>query len=181
MKKLIFSLATVAALSLLAVTPVALRPGENKPPVGEIAALEAVTTNAAATVKVDYVVSVLAYTNALAQTIDAGRRYDFGLTNWNGVAYVATNSWKRFDFSDWTVNGTNHVVGPITSTNLVVTNTFPILVPGPVYVKTNSVFSATASGHYLMATNPAVRFFSGKGKLVVSGASADDSLTLFVK
>ena len=69
----------------------------------------------------------------------------------------------------------------ISGVAVLVTNTFPVRVPGPVFYKTNSVFSASASGHYLMATNPAVRFVSGRGKLVVSGASADDTITLFVE
>ena len=181
MKKLIMAISALAATALIAATPVSLRLGENASPIGEIAALEAVTASNAPTIKVDYVVSVLAYTNATAQSIKEGRQYSFGLTNWNGVAYVATNSWNRFDFGDWTVNGTNHVVGPITSTNLVVTNTFPYAVPGPRYTITNSVFSAAASGHYLMATNPAVKFMSGAGKLVVTGASASDRITIFVR
>ena len=181
MKKLITVLTAIAAAALFAATPVSLRLGENASPIGEIAALEAVTASNAPTVKVDYIVSVLTYTNVTAQSIKEGRQYNFGLTNWNGATYVATNSWNRFDFADWTENGTNHVVGPITSTNLVVTNTFPYAVPGPRYVVTNSVFSAAASGHYLMATNPAVKFLSGAGKLVVTGASASDRLTIFVR
>lgn len=142
MKKLIFAIAALASAALFAATAVTLRPGENPVPVGEIAALEAVTTNAAPSIKVDYVVSVRSYTNVLAQS--------FAYTNISGVA-------------------------------VLVTNTFPVRVPGPVFYKTNSVFSASASGHYLMATNPAVRFVSGRGKLVVSGASADDTITLFVE
>ena len=181
MKTLLTAISALAAATLLAATPVTLKLGTNFAPRGEIAALEAITASNAPTVKVDYVSSVRAYTNATGQAIQSGKMYYFGLTNWNNVAYVYTNSWNRFDYADWTVLGTNHVVTAVASTNLVVTNTFPISVPGPLYTITNSVFSAAASGHYLMATNPSVRFMSGQGKLEVSGASAEDKITIFVK
>lgn len=181
MKKLVSALTALVAATMFAATPVALRSGANPAPLGEIAALEAITASNAPTIAVQYVATVRAYTNATAQTVKRGTEYYFGLTNWNGAAYVYTNSWNRFDYADWTVLGTNHVVTAVASTNLVVTNTYPISVPGPLYAITNSVFSAAASAHYLMATNPAVRYLSGNGKLLVTGASPDDHITIFVR
>ena len=181
MKKLIFALAAFAATALGAATPVTLRLGENAPPAGEVVALEAITTNATAAVKVVRVVSVLSYTNVTAYSIKEGVMYYFGLTNWHDVAYVPTNSWNRFDFADWTALGTNHVVGPIVASNTVLTNAFTTLVPGEKFWITNALFNASAANHYLMATNPATRFLSGSGKLVVTGASPEDRLTIFIR
>ena len=45
---------------------------------------------------------------------------------------------------------------------------------------TNALFNATASGHYLMATNATLKFLSGAGYILVEGASAYDRLTLFI-
>lgn len=179
MKGLSFLMAFGAA-SLFAASPVALHLGENATPTGEVLAFEAVTASNAPTVKVSRIVSVRETTNAVARSIEPHVRYDFGLTNWNGSAYVATNVYDRFRWGDWEVNGTNHVVG-LTSTNVVVTNTYTIAVPGKTYEVTNALFNATASGHYLMATNATMKFLSGAGYLLVEGASADDRLTLFIK
>ena len=181
MKKLIMAISALAAATAFAVTPVSLHYGRNAAPCGEVAALEAITAYGVPTVKVEYVATIRTSTNIVAQSIEAGVEYSFGLTNWNDEAYVYTNSWNRFDYADWTVLGTNHVVTAIASTNLVVTNSFPISAPGELYAVTNTVFDAIAAGHYLMATNPAVRFLSGNGSIFVSGTSAEDRITIFIR
>ena len=180
MKKILFTLASIAAASLIAATfTVGL--GENASPSGEVVAFEAVTASASPAIAVKCVSSVRETTNAVAQNVSTHTRYDFGLTNWNGSAYVATNSWDTFRYADWIVLGTNHIAGAVTATNVVVTNSFTIGVPGRTFFVTNTIFSASAANHYLMATNPVTRFLSGGGKIIVTGASAGDKLTLFVK
>lgn len=182
MKKLLFALATAAAATLMGATAIGLHKGETASPVvGKVYALEAVTKDASPNVKVGYVSSVQTYTNATGQTLTPGKMYYFGLTNWNGTAYVYTNSFRRFDYADWTVLGTNHVVTAIAFTNLVVTNTYPVKVRGPVVCVTNYIFDASAANHYLMATNPALPYLSGRGRFVVTGADDDDAVTLIVK
>jgi hypothetical protein len=180
MKKYLSALASIAATSLLAGT-FAIGLGESASPSGEVLAFEAITASNAPSITVKCVNSVRETTNAVAQNVSTHTRYDFGLTNWNGSAYVATNTFDRFVYSDWTVLGTNHVAGAVTSTNVVVTNSFTIGVPGRTFFVTNTIFSASAANHYLMATNPATRFLSGAGRIIVTGASAGDRCTLFVK
>ena len=179
--KRILAVAAFLAAPLFAATPVSLHVGVNECPAGEVAAFEAVTASNAAALKVSCVVTVRETTNAVAQTVERKVRYDFALTNWNGEAFVQTNVYDRFAWSDWEVDGTNHVCVAPSATNVVVTNTFTIGVPGRTFAVTNALFDASSASHYLMATNPSLKYLSGRGSLVVTGASADDKLTLFIK
>ena len=180
MKKLL-AIFALAAAPLFGATPFALHLGENDSPVGEVLALEGVTAGATASVTAKCVFSIRETTNAVAENVSRHVQYTFGLTNWNGSAYVATNTLDRFVYSDWTVLGTNHVATAVTSTNVVITNKFSLPVPGRTFYITNNLFSASAANHYLLATNPATRYVTGAGKIIVSGAAAGDTLTLLVK
>lgn len=180
MKKLIWLIA-LATAPLFAADTVLLRPGDNATTTAQVLAFEAVTASATPALKVQYVRSVTETTNATARNVSRHVRYDFGLTNWNGSAYVSTNTFDRFVYSDWTVLGTNHVAGAVASTNVVVTNSFTIAVPGRTFFVTNSLFSASAVNHYLMATNPAIPYVTSSGRLILTGAAAGDSCWLIVK
>jgi len=180
MKK-VFWLIALATAPLFAATTISLHPGENEVPPGEVLALEGVTAGATASVTAKCAFAVRETTNAVAKNVSQHVQYSFGLTNWYGTAYVYTNTFDRFVRSDWTVLGTNHIASTVAVSNVVVTNEFTIAVPGRRFEVTNSLFSATAANHYFMATNPATRYVTGAGKVIVTGAAAGDKLTLLVK
>ena len=89
MKKTLFALFALFAATATFADIVALRPGLNQAPAvrGKIAAAEAVTVEASATVALKSVCTVTAYTNAYRDVTLSHTVYSFTVTNWN--KYVA--------------------------------------------------------------------------------------------
>ena len=159
-----------------------LFPGENAAPseYGQVAAIEATTQAASATVTVSAVSTAETWTNVTKEVVTDHRRYDFVITNWDGNVSIATNVLDTFSYSDWMLGPTNMIVGPVRPSTVPVTNT---VVAGKAlavrYVVTNSIGSVSVSSHFGTAT-PENKFFFGD-KLVVGGAADGDSVKLILK
>ena len=140
-----------------------LFPGENAVPSehGQVAAIEATTQSASATITVSAVSTAQTWTNVLQEVVTDHIRYDFAITNWDGNASIATNTLDTFSYSDWMLGTTNMIVGPVRPSTVPVTNT---VVAGKAiaasYVVTNTLGTVAVSSHFGTAT-PENKFFFG--------------------
>ena len=184
MKKLAI-MATAATLCAAALADVwAPKPGLNSLAAarGEFACADAVTTNATASIAVKSVRTVYAYTNAYKNVTTSHEVYSFTITNFDGNAAIATNVWDSFSYDDWLwTNGVSKIVGPVTPSSTNVTETVPDgrRVSGT-FVVTNDLVTISASDHYGLAAPESTTYVLG-GQYLVTGASADDSITIYIK
>ena len=170
-------------LTIIFAALLTLSPGDNPNPAGygQVAAIRATTQAATATVGVYAVTSARTWTNTYQTVITPHRRYDFVITNYDGAAAIATNTWDTFDYSDWMIGGiTNMIVGPVTPSTVPVTNT---VVAGQalaaVYTVTNTLGTVSVSGHTGAAT-PEGAFVYGD-TIYVSGAADGDEVKMILK
>ena len=183
MKK-IAVLATAAMMSVAALADVfALKPGLNSLAAarGELAAADAVTTNASASIAVKSVRTVYAYTNAFVDVTSTHEVFSFVYTNFDGNASISTNVWDSFSYDDWMTNGVSMIVGPVTPSTTNVTETVP---DGrrisEVFTVTNDLVTITASGHYGSASPESTTYVLG-GQYLVTGSGEDDVVTIYFK
>lgn len=183
MKK-IAMMAAAAMMSVAALADVfALKPGLNSIAAarGQLAAVEALTTNASATVAVKSVRTVYAYTNAFAEVTTTHEVFSFVYTNFDGNAAIATNVWDSFSYDDWQTNGVSMIVGPVTPSTTNVTETVPDgRRVSQTFMVTNDLATVTASGHYGIASPESATYVLG-GEYLVTGASGDDAITIYIK
>lgn len=192
MKKTLFALIALFAATATFADIVALRPGLNSAPSarGRIAAAQALTVSASATVAIKSVQTVTAYTNAYRDVTTAHTIYSFTVTNWNGSASFATNVWDSFAYADWTTraetspgvtNYVSRIVGRVSPSR---TNTTESVIfarlPGTSYVVTNNLVSISASGHRGEESPESPTYFLG-GDILVTGAGDDDIITLLLE
>lgn len=192
MKKSVILTAAVAMCAAALAEVVALRPGLNSAPSarGKVAAAQALTVSASATVAIKSVQTVTAYTNAYRDVTTAHTIYSFTVTNWNGSASFATNVWDSFAYDDWTTraetspgvtNYVSRIVGRVSPSR---TNTTESVIfarlPGTSYVVTNNLVSISASGHRGEESPESPTYFLG-GDILVTGAGEDDVVTLLVE
>jgi hypothetical protein len=192
MKKTLFALIALFAATATFADIVALRPGLNHAPAvrGKIAAAEAVTVEASATVALKSVCSVTAYTNAYRDVTLPHTVYSFTVTNWNNTAAFATNVWDVFAYDDWmtevetkpgVTNEVSRIVGLVTPTRTNVTESVIFArLPGTTYVVTNDLVSISASSHY-GSESPESATYILSGDILVTGAGEDDVVTLLVE
>ena len=184
MKK-IAMMAAAALMSVAALADVfALKPGLNSLAAarGELAAADAVTTNASATIAVKSVRTVYAYTNAFAEVTTQHEVFSFVYTNYDGNAAIATNVWDSFSYDDWLwTNGVSMIVGPVTPSTTNVTETVP---DGrrisETFIVTNDLLTITASDHYGIAAPESTTYVLG-GQYLVTGSGEDDVVTIYIK
>lgn len=183
MKK-IAMMATAATLCAAALADVfALKPGLNSLAAarGELAAADAVTTNASASIAVKSVRTVYAYTNAYAEVTTAHEVFSFTYTNYDGNAAISTNVWDSFSYDDWKTNGVSKIIGNVAVST---TNTVSTVPDGrrisETFVVTNDLVTISASGHYGSASPESTTYVLG-GQYLVTGASDDDVITIFIK
>lgn len=172
MKKFVVALAVALSLGAFA-DSISLAKGLNTVAKrGKIAAIEAVTVDAAQSLKIQSIASVTEFTNAYKTAVIKRPRFDFTLTNWYGAASVRTNCLDRFDPRAWMPGGTNHIVGVINEVWVPVTNVVKVgSLPKATYTVTNDVWTGTASGHYKLDL-PSSKFVTG-GKLLVTCGDYD--------
>ncbi len=177
-------LATAVTLCAAALADVfALKPGLNSIAAarGELAAADAVTTNASASIAVKSVRTVYAYTNAFVDVTTEHEVFSFTITNFDGNAAIATNVWDTFSYDDWTTNGVSMIVGPVTPSTTNVTETVP---DGrrisETFVVTNDLLTITASDHYGIAAPETTTYVLG-GQYLVTGSGEDDVVTILIK
>lgn len=183
MKK-IAMMATAAIMCAAALADVfALKPGLNSLAAarGEFAAADAVTTNASATISVQSVRTVYAYTNAFVDVTTTHEVFSFVYTNFDGNAAIQTNVWDSFSYDDWKTNGVSMIVGPVTPSTTNVTETVP---DGrrisEAFTVTNDLVTITASGHYGSASPESTTYVLG-GQYLVTGSGEDDVVTIYIK
>ena len=194
MKKfvILFALSAFFAATATFADVVALRPGLNSAPSGRgrIAAAEAVTVEASATVALKSVCSVTQYTNTYRDVTTAHTVYSFTVTNWNDTAAFTTNVWDTFAYDDWTIqaetapgvtNDVTRIVGLVTPsrTNTTESVLFGRL-PGTTYLVTNDLVTISASSHY-GSDSPETTTYFLSGDILVTGAGKDDIITLLVE
>lgn len=177
-------MATAAVLCSAALADVfALKPGLNSIAAakGQLTAVEALTTNASATVAVKSVRTVYAYTNAFAEVTKRHEIFSFAYTNFDGNAAITTNVWDTFDYDDWTTNGVSKIVGPVSTSVTNVTETVPDgRRVSQTFVVTNDLATVTASGHYGIASPESATYVLG-GEYLVTGSGEDDVVTILIK
>lgn len=158
-----------------------LSPGYNNPGVsGEVVAIEAATSNAAATVALKTVQTFTVYTNATAQTISYKTAYAITYTNFDGSAAISTNVIGYVDYSAFRTNGVSKILTGPTRFDLPITNTVVVAsVAAATYTTTNDLASVTTSGHFgnVITTNA---FLLGDA-ILVTGATDGDSIKVLVK
>ena len=159
---------------------ISLSKGLNAPGVsGRIVAVDALTEVANQAITIKAVKSLGIETNAVRQFVTDRVRYSFTLTNWYGVASVATNVWDRFDPIDFRPDNTNHIVGAVAEVWIPVTNQVVVgRALKETVVVTNDVWSGTASDHLKLDT-PEGKFLTGDPILVTCGES--DTVKLIVE
>lgn len=192
MKKTLFALFALFAATATFADIVALRPGLNHAPAvrGKIAAAEAVTVEASATVALKSVCTVTAYTNAYRDVTLSHTVYSFTVTNWNNTASFPTNVWDSFSYADWmttaevkpgVTSDVSRIVGRVTPSRTNTTETvFFTRLPGTTYVITNDLVSISASSHY-GSSSPESATYILSGDILVTGAGEDDVVTLLVE
>lgn len=183
MKKLLLLLAFLCALGVPTPSIAALltlSPGYNNPGVsGEVVAIEAATSNAAATVALKTVQTFTVYTNETAQTISYETAYAITYTNFDGSAAISTNVIGYVDYSAFRTNGVSKILTGPTRFDLPITNTVVVAsVAAATYTKTNDLASVTTSGHFGSATTNA--FLLGDA-ILVTGTTDGDSIKVLVK
>ena len=157
-----------------------LSPGYNNPgAAGEIVAIRAATSNAAATVALKTVQSFTTYTNATAQTISFETAYALIYTNFDGSAAIATNCIGYVDYDYFRTNGVSKIIKGPTRFDMAVTNTVVTgKLPAATYVQTNDLATVTASGHFgSVVTNG---FLLGDA-IIVTGAADGDIIKVLIK
>lgn len=182
MKHLIALLAAFASLGLTA-GGVALKSGLNTVnEAGQVIAAEAVTASASATVALKSVSTVTTYSNEYASVTTPHMVYSFAITNFDGNTTVATNVWDSFAYPDWVwTNGATKIVGEVsTSRTNVTTSVISRRVPSASYTVTNDLVSVSASNHYGSGAPESATYFFG-GRILVTGAAADDSVIVIIK
>lgn len=183
MKK-IAMMAAAAMMSVAALADVfALRAGLNSLAAarGELAAADAVTTNASASIAVKSVRTVYAYTNAFADVTTTHEVFSFVYTNYDGNAAIQTNVWDSFSYDDWMTNGVSMIIGNVAVST---TNTVSTVPDGrrisDTFVVTNDLVTISASGHYGIASPESTTYVLG-GQYLVTGAGEDDVITIYIK
>lgn len=159
-----------------------LAPGDNPAPeaYGQVAAVQATTQAASASVTVSAVSLAQTWTNVYEDVVSAHRRYDFTITNWDGNASIATNTLDVFNYADWMLGPTNMIVGPVVPSDVLMTNTVATgKALAAQYFVTNTLATVSASGHYGTATPDAAFVFGGT--LVVTGAADGDIIKIIIK
>lgn len=168
--------------NLILAALLALSPGYNNPGVsGEVVAIEAATSNAAATVAVKCVDTLTLYTNTTAQVVNYESAWRVTYTNYDGNAAISTNVVGYLDWDAFkATNGVQRIIGEPVRFDLPTTNT---VVTGraisALYAATNDIASVTTSGHFgqVAITN---KFVLG-GALLVTGATPGDSVKILIK
>ena len=184
MKKIViaFAIALAAFFSCIAATAVKLSPGANPCPEGELVGIEAVTVSNTAPIAVKHTLTVAKSIPVYANIVRDATLYSFTLTNWNGSASVSTNVLNRFSYKDWIdAGGTNHLVGAVSASTVSVTNSVMVGVASTNhFTRLKTLFSASTSSHVLNVSTNGV-WLSGAGEITLDGATADDSVYIFVK
>ena len=183
MKKYILQLAILFACVISFAAHAALlslSPGYNNPGAsGEVVAIEAATSNAAATVALKTVQTFTVYTNATAQSISYETAYALTYTNFDGSAAISTNVIGYVDYSAFRTNGVSKILTGPTRFDLPITNTVVVAsIAAATYTKTNDLASVTTSDHFGSATTNA--FLLGDA-ILVTGATDGDSIKVLVK
>lgn len=148
---------------------------------GEVVAINAATTNEAATVTISAVESLTTYTNITAQVVTLETAYALTYTNYDGSAAIATNVIGYVDYDDFTTtNGLNKIIAGPTRFDLPITN---IVVTGQAqaetYTLTNELGTVTTSNHFGTATLSGAYLFGGG--VYVDGATDGDKVNVIVK
>ena len=185
MKKSLLLVATVLMVELCSTlyataALLSLSPGYNNPGVsGEVVAIEAATSNAAATVALKTVATFTTYTNATAKVIRYETAYALTYTNYDGSAAISTNVIGFVDYNAFQTNGASKIVAGPVRFDLPITNTvITARLPAATYAKTNDIASVTTSGHFGSVTTNAYLFGDG---IIVTGASDGDSIKVIYK
>lgn len=167
--------------SLIFAAILSLSPGYNNAgQAGEVVAVQAATTNAAATVRVKSVDTLTTYTNVTAKVVSFETAYALTYTNFDGNASISTNVFKYVDYDYFKTNGVSKIVsGPVRFdmpiTNTVITGS----APSAFFVKTNDLATVATSGHFgsVAVTN---KFLFGGG-IVVEGAADGGAVKIIIK
>ena len=165
--------------SIILAALLALNPGYNNPGVaGEVVAIEAATTNAAATIAIKSVQTITAYTNATAQVVDFETAYALTYTNYDGEAAISTNVLGWVDYDYFKTNGVSKIITGPTRFDMPITNTvITATLPAATYARTNDLASVTTSGHFGSVTTNA--YLMGDA-LLVTGAAEGDIIKILI-
>lgn len=157
-----------------------LSPGYNNPgAAGEVVAIEAATSNAAATVSLKTVKSFTTYTNATAQVVGFETAYALTYTNFDGAAAISTNVVGYVDYDFFRTNGVSKIVSGPSRFDMATTNTIVVgQLPSATYVKTNDLASVTTSGHFGSVTTNAALLGDA---ILVTGAADGDQIKVLLK
>lgn len=166
--------------SIILAALLTLSPGYNNPGVaGEVVAIEAATTNAAATISISSVQSVTAYTNATAQVVNFETAFALTYTNFDGSAAISTNVVGWVDFDYFKTNGVSKIISGPTRFDLPITNTVvTATLPAETWAKTNALATITTSGHFGSVSTNAYLFGDA---ILVTGAADGDSIKILIK
>lgn len=157
-----------------------LNPGINDVGVaGEVVAIEAATTNATGTIKIQSVQSITAYTNATAKVIRYETAFALTYTNMIGGAAIATNVIGYVDYGYFNTNGVRQIVSGPNRFDMPITNTVvTATVPSATYAKTNTLATVTTSSHFGSVTNQHP-YILGE-PILVSGAKDGDIVKILI-
>ena len=165
--------------SIILAALLALNAGYNNPgAAGEVVAIEAATSNAAATVTLKTVKSFTVYTNATAQVVGYETAFALVYTNFDGAASISTNVIGYVDYDAFKTNGVSKIISGPSRFDMAVTNIVVGKLPAETYVETNDLASVTTSGHFGSATTNA--YLLGDA-ILVDGAADGDQIKVLVK
>lgn len=166
--------------SIILAALLALNAGYNNPgAAGEVVAIEAATSNAAATVTLKTVKSYTVYTNATAQVVGYETAFALVYTNFDGAAAISTNVIGYVDYDAFKTNGVSKIISGPSRFDMTVTNTVVVgQLPAETYAETNDLASVTTSGHFGSATTNA--YLLGDA-ILVDGAADGDQIKVLVK
>ena len=147
---------------------------------GEVAAINAATSNATATVTVKSVESLTLYTNATQQVVTYEPAWRVTYTNYDGAASISTNVLGYLDWEAFkSTNGVQRIIGEPVRFDMAITNTVIVgQVAAQTFAKTNTLATVTTSGHFGTVSTNAFLFGGG---ILVDGAEPTDKINILIK
>ena len=146
---------------------------------GEIVAVQAATSNEAATVSIKAIERLTVFTNATAEVITYETAYALTYTNFDGNASIKTNVVGYVDYDYFKTNGVSKILGYPVRFDMTITNTVVTArVPAQTWTATNDLATVTTTDHFGHTVTNGYLFGGG---IVVEGAEEGDIINLLIK